>query len=90
MKLEAKIKQVLNTEKAIKAFADVIIDDSVVIHDVGVGENEKGRFITMPRKKWTNKLGEEQKSDVCHPISSSARKEIEKVVFAAYDESIRA
>lgn len=89
MKLEAKIQKLIKTDRPIKAFADVVIDDSVVIHDVGVCENEKGRFITMPRKKWTIKDGVEQRTDVCHPISSSARKEIEEVVFSAYDEASR-
>ena len=39
----------------------------------------------MPFAKWTNKDGEEKTRDIVHPITSSARKQIESAVFAAYD-----
>ena len=85
MEIRAEIKQVLDGNKPTKAFADVVIDNSVVIHGVRLGENEKGRYIAMPRERWTGKDGQENSRDVAHPISSSARKQIQDAVSGAYD-----
>lgn len=85
MVIKAIIKKKLDGNKPIKAYADVSIDDSIVIHGVAVVESEKGRYISMPFAKWTNKDGEEKTRDIVHPITSSARKQIESAVFAAYD-----
>lgn len=86
MNLKVKIKTILAGENPVKAFASVVIDDAVVIHDIAVIETEKGRHISMPRSLWKNKDGEERQKDICHPISSSARKELEEAVLQAYDE----
>lgn len=88
MIIKANIRKVFDTDKPIKATASILIDDAVAIHNIGVGENEKGRFISMPSFRCKNKDGEEFKSNVCHPISSSARKVIENAVFTAYDEKL--
>lgn len=85
MEIRAEIKQVLDGNKPTKAFADVVIDNLVVIHGVRLGENEKGRYIAMPRERWTGKDGQENSRDVAHPISSSARKQIQDAVSGAYD-----
>lgn len=85
MIIKAEIRKMFDGSKPLKAYADVIIDDSVVLHSIAVVENEKGRHITMPRAKWKNKDGEEKQSDIFHPINSSARQQIETAVFAAYD-----
>lgn len=86
MNIKVKIKKLLKGDKPTKAFADVVIDDAIVIHGVGVVENEKGRFMTMPFTTWKNEQGEEITRPICHPISSSARREIESILFAAYEE----
>ena len=64
------------------------IDDAVVIHGVGVVENEKGRYMSMPITSWKTAKGEEVTRPVCHPISSSARKELEEALFSAYEQEI--
>lgn len=76
---------VKDANRPVKAFADVLIDNSVVIHSVGIIENEVGRHISMPHSTWTNKDGEKLSRDMVHPISSSARKEITDAVLGAYD-----
>ena len=88
MNLKVKIKTILDGEKPVKAFASVVIDDAVVIHDIAIIETEKGRHISMPRSQWKNKDCEERQKDICHPISSSARKELEEALFSAYEQKI--
>lgn len=90
MDYKVEIKKVLSGEKSTKAYADVVIDGAIVIHDIGVIETEKGRFAAMPRKKWTNRDGEERQQDICHPITSAAREQIQTAVLAAYDEAVKA
>lgn len=89
MVIKTTIKKMFNSDKPLKAFADVEIDGSIVIHSVAVMETEKGTHISMPYTKWKNKDGEEKQHDVVHPITSSARRQIEESVLAAYDSHIK-
>ena len=86
MEIRAEIKQVFDGTKPTKAIADVIIDNSVVIHGVRLIEKDDGRFISMPYDKWTDKNGEEKRRDIAHPISSTARRQIQDAVSAAFDQ----
>lgn len=88
MNIKAEIKQLLDGSKNTKAYADVVIDDAFVIHGVGAVIKDGKRYVSMPGKMWKNKEGEEKRRDVCHPIVSSARMEIQNTVFAAYDKKI--
>ena len=88
MNLKIEIKKILKGDKPTKAYANIVIDDAVVIHGVGVVENEKGRYMSMPMTSWKTAKGEEVTRPVCHPISSSARKELEEALFSAYEQEI--
>lgn len=85
MVIKATIKKMFNNSTSLKAFVDVEIDSSVVIHSVAVRESEKGLYVSMPYTKWKNKNGEDKQHDVVHPITSSARKQIEEAVLSAYE-----
>jgi len=85
MNLRAEIKKVIDNELPTKAIADVVIDDSVVIHGVKLIETDNGRFVAMPATSWTNIQGEVITRDSVHPISSSARKAITDAAFGAFD-----
>ena len=74
MNIKVEIKKILKGDKPTKAYANIVIDDAVVIHGVGVVENEKGRYMSMPMTSWKTAKGEAVTRPVCHPISSSARK----------------
>lgn len=45
MNIKVEIKKILKGDKPTKAYANIVIDDAVVIHGVGVVENEKGRYM---------------------------------------------
>lgn len=88
MNIKVEIKKILDTDKPVKAYANIVIDDAVVIHGVSVVENEKGRYMSMPMHTWKTKQGEDVTRPVCHPISSSARKELEVALFSAYEQKL--
>lgn len=88
MNIKVEIKKILGTDKPVKAYANIVIDDAVVIHGVSVVENEKGRYMSMPMHTWKTKQGEDVTRPVCHPISSSARKELEEALFSAYEQEL--
>ncbi|MCM1365464.1 MAG: SpoVG family protein [Faecalibacterium sp.] len=85
MKIKAQITQLLDGSKNTVGYADVVIDDAFVIHGIGIVEKDGKRYISMPSKTWKNKDGEDRRRDVCHPIVSSTRIEIQNAVFTAYD-----
>ena len=64
-----------------KAVVSITIDEVFVIHDIKVIEGEKGLFIAMPGKKTAD--GEFR--DICHPITSATRDELQKKILDAYD-----
>lgn len=88
MNIKVEIKKIIDTDKPVKAYANIVIDDAVVIHGVSVVENEKGRYMSMPMHSWKTKQGEDVTRPVCHPISSSARKELEEALFSAYEQKL--
>lgn len=88
MNIKVKIKKILKSDKPTKAYANIVIDDAVVIHGVGVVENEKGRYMSMPMTSWKTAKDEEVTRPICHPISSSARKELEGALFSAYEQEL--
>ena len=67
---------------SLKAFADIIVDDSIVIRGLRVMEGKKGMFIGLPREqgkdsKWYNQV-------VC--LNAETFEEITKVVLAYYNK----
>ena len=88
MNIKIEIKKIMKTDKPVKAYANIVIDDAVVIHGVAVVESEKGKYMSMPMTSWKTAKGEEVSRPVCHPISSSARKELEEALFSAYEQKI--
>ena len=68
MNIKVEIKKILKGDKPTKAYANIVIDDAVVIHGVGVVENEKGRYMSMPMTSWKTSNGEDVTRPVCHPM----------------------
>lgn len=64
------------------AIASIVIDDSLVIHDLRVVNGDKGLFVAMPSRKLPN--GDFR--DICHPITSDAREQIQAAVLAQFSD----
>lgn len=88
LNIKAKITQMVDYEDSnVKAVASITIADAFAFHGVKVIESKNGLFVSMPQSKYT-KDGEQKYSDVCHPISSEARAELNRVVLKAYEEQL--
>jgi len=74
----------ITKEGKMKAIVSITLDDEFVVHDIKVIEGEKGLFIAMPSKKAMD--GEYR--DIAHPINSSTRDSIQKIILDAYDKAL--
>lgn len=66
----------------LKAVGSVSFDGQFVVHDIKIIEGINGLFIAMPSRR--TKDGEFR--DVCHPITSEFRSEVENEIYKAYKE----
>lgn len=80
---DVKIRNVIGEGK-MKAIVSFTIDNTFVIHDVKIIEGQKGLFLAMPSRK----VGEAEFRDICHPISSEARTQLQDVIFKAYENHL--
>jgi stage V sporulation protein G len=62
------------------AIASIVIDDCFVIHDLRVVNGDKGLFVAMPSRKLPN--GDFR--DICHPINTDARNQIQQTVLEQF------
>lgn len=63
------------------AIASIVIDDVFVIHDLRVVNGDKGLFVAMPSRK----LPSGEFRDICHPINSDARQQIQDAVLTEFE-----
>ena len=78
---DVRVRKVVAKEGKLKAVVSITIDDEFVVHDIKVIEGEKGLFIAMPSRKASD--GEYR--DIAHPISSSTRENIQKLILEKYE-----
>ena len=77
---DVRIRKV-EKEGKMKAVVSITIEDEFVVHDIKVIEGDKGLFIAMPSRKATD--GEYR--DIAHPINSSTRENIQKLILEKYE-----
>ena len=80
MKIDVARIHKLDGAGAIKAFADITIEDSINILGLRVVEGKDGLFVTMPMEegkdgKWYN---------VVIPLKRDLKEKIERIVLEAY------
>ena len=88
MKIDAKITKALPTG-AVKAIADVTIDDAFAIHGVKVIEGKNDLFASMPSDKWQDKDGNTRHTDIVYPVNAYARNALNEAVKGAYQAFIQ-
>ena len=86
MKVEAKIIRTYEGRN-LKALADIVIDEAIVIHNVRLFEKKFASYIGMPSEKWNDDKGQKRFRAICHPISLSAGNAIFDAVYTAYIKS---
>ena len=78
---EVKIKKNRNEESKVKAWATVVIDNAIKIHDIKIVDGTEKRFLSMPSRKLPNG----KNKDLVHPLSQEVRTLFEKEIYDAYD-----
>ncbi len=81
---DVRVRKVVAKEGKLKAVVSITLDDEFVVHDIKVIEGEKGLFIAMPSRKASD--GEYR--DIAHPINSSTREMIQKLILEKYEAAM--
>lgn len=85
MKVEARITLLADSTNAVKALANITIENSFVVTGIRVIESQNGSFFcSMPSRKMPN--GEYK--DICFPITAEARTMINDEILKAYYEKV--
>ena len=80
---DVRIRKVTKEGK-MKAVVSITLDNEFVVHDIKVIEGDKGLFIAMPSRK----SAEGEYKDIAHPITSSTREQLQKVIIEAYEKAL--
>lgn len=80
---DVRVRQITKEGK-MKAVVSITLDDEFVVHDIKVIEGDKGLFIAMPSKK----TGDGEYRDIAHPINSSTRESIQKIILDSYVKTL--
>lgn len=81
-----EVKVFTVNEDRLKAYITITIDDCFVVRDLKIIRGNEGLFVAMPSKK--RKDG--QFKDIAHPLNQETRNELEKAIFDAYENEVRA
>ena len=72
------------TERKVKAYASIVLDDCFIVRDIKVINGDNKLFVAMPSKK----MKDGSYRDTVHPLNSSTRQMIESTVLEAYQAEI--
>ena len=76
--------RMVSKDTKMKAVVSITLDNEFVVHDIKVIEGEKGLFIAMPSKK----AADGEYRDIAHPINSSTRERIQRMILEKYEEAL--
>ena len=64
-------------------YANVVLNDSIVLRGIKIMDSKKGRFIAMPSKR-NKKQSKQQFMEFYHPINKEARTRLTNAILEAY------
>ena len=77
---DVRLRTVKNeNELKLKAYADITLDGSFVIHGLKVIDGQKGMFVAMPNGEF---------KDIAHPITPDLRRVLTEIVIKKYNETM--
>lgn len=76
---EVKIRNIVDDNSKIKAFASIVFDNVFAVHDIRVVDGKEGLFVAMPSRKT-----KERYHDIAHPLNNVMRNQIQRMVIAEY------
>ena len=74
----------LTNGKSLKAFADVNVNDALLVKGVRVMDGKKGIFVTMPREQSTK---DKKWYDTVRCLTKEVKDEISEKVLQAYQQT---
>lgn len=80
LEIRASRVKIIDRDK-LKAFADIVINESFVVKGFRVIEGQNGLFVSMPSKA----RGDNQYDDIFFPITAEARQHLQKVILDEYE-----
>ncbi|MCK5260116.1 MAG: SpoVG family protein [Candidatus Omnitrophica bacterium] len=82
MEIQVQRMYRFETDRPLKAFVDIVINDALLIKGVRVMDGKKGLFVSMPREQ-----SKDQKwYDTIRCLTQEIRDQITETVLAAYNE----
>lgn len=82
--IEVKRIYKLPNAKSLKAFADINVNDALLIKGVRVMDGKRGIFVTMPREQ---SVKDKKWYDTVRCLSKEVREEISGKVLQAYQQA---
>ena len=67
-----------------RAVASITLEDELAVHDIKVIEGPDRFFLAMPSRK----MPDGSFQDIVHPITSTMREDMEKVILQHYHEAM--
>ncbi len=86
--ISTKIRLIDNPNTKIRAEASVNIGGAYTVHGLKVVDSDKGMFVSMPSRSYTDSSGETKYAETFHPVTSEARQAIIKSVSQAYTQAV--
>ena len=86
--ISTKIRLVDNPKTKVRAEASVNIGGAYAVHGLRVVEGQKGMFVSMPQRQYTDSNGETKYSDIFHAVTPEARQAIIQSVSQAYEQAV--
>lgn len=80
IKLDVRAYPIPEPKGNVMAFASVTIEDMFAVNNIRVVNSEKGLFVAMPQMK----DGKGEYRDICFPVTSDLRKQLNEAVLGAY------
>ena len=80
---DIKIRKTI-TQGRLRAIVSITLDDTLAVHDIKIVQGDERLFVAMPSRKDENGVFR----DIVHPISPSARQEIEEQILDAYSRHL--
>lgn len=80
-----EVRVTLRNEEKLRGFANITLDNQIVIRGLKIIAGTNGYFVSMPSRKRPD--GSHQ--DIAHPVNSATRKMVEDKVLCAYEEMLK-
>lgn len=84
MAIDIKVQRMyrFETDRPLKAFTDIVVNDALLIKGVRIMEGREGLFVSMPREQ----AKDEKWYDTVRCLTVEIRDQIKEVCLEAYNE----